>query len=127
MHQCKRKGNTMVKVRPVNKEKYGISKERFWELYYYCLQYEEYKVDDGLKERRKMIEKTAVEVGKELQSQILKAVTIGTGYSEVIKAIGPCDKKKFYEKRRVFYQLLDRNIEKQQYKKIEKALVERIV
>ena len=107
----------MVKTRPVNKEKYGISKERFWELYYYCLQYEEYK-EDRLQERRKMIEKTVMEVGGELQSQILKAVTTGAGYSEVIKAIGSCDEKKFYEKRRAFYQLLDRNIEKMYRKQL---------
>jgi hypothetical protein len=30
-------------VRPLNQSKYGISKNRFWELYYWCLQYGEWK------------------------------------------------------------------------------------
>lgn len=33
----------MGKVRPLNQNKYGISKNRFWELYYWCLQYGEWK------------------------------------------------------------------------------------
>ena len=33
----------MGNVRPLNKSKYGISKNRFWELYYWCLQYGEWK------------------------------------------------------------------------------------
>ena len=33
----------MGNVRPLNHSKYGISKNRFWELYYWCLQYGEWK------------------------------------------------------------------------------------
>lgn len=33
----------MGNVRPLNQSKYGISKNRFWELYYWCLQYWEWK------------------------------------------------------------------------------------
>lgn len=33
----------MGKVRPLNRSKYGISKKRFMELYYWCLQYDEWK------------------------------------------------------------------------------------
>lgn len=33
----------MGNVRPLNQSKYGISKNRFWELYYWCLQYSEWK------------------------------------------------------------------------------------
>ncbi|MBS5955375.1 MAG: hypothetical protein KIC73_00530 [Clostridiales bacterium] len=33
----------MGNVRPLNQSKYGISKNRFWELYYWCLQYGEWK------------------------------------------------------------------------------------
>ncbi len=32
-----------MRVRPLNKETYGISKKRFAELYNYCLQYNEWK------------------------------------------------------------------------------------
>lgn len=30
-------------IRPLNKSKYGISKYRFRELYYFCMQYQEWK------------------------------------------------------------------------------------
>ncbi|MEY8357057.1 hypothetical protein AALB39_27450 [Lachnospiraceae bacterium 54-53] len=33
----------MGNVRPLSHSKYGISKNRFWELYYWCLQYGEWK------------------------------------------------------------------------------------
>lgn len=33
----------MGNVRPLNHSKYGISKNRFKELYYWCLQYDEWK------------------------------------------------------------------------------------
>lgn len=33
----------MVNVRPLNSRRYGISKHRFYELYHYCLQYNEWK------------------------------------------------------------------------------------
>lgn len=33
----------MGNVRPLNREKYGVSKNRFQELYYWCLQYQEWK------------------------------------------------------------------------------------
>lgn len=33
----------MGNARPLNHSKYGISKNRFWELYYWCLQYGEWK------------------------------------------------------------------------------------
>lgn len=40
----------MANVRSLNKDKYKISKYRFRELYYFCLQYEEWK--EQLKEKR---------------------------------------------------------------------------
>lgn len=40
----------MGKVRPLNYYKYGISGNRFKELYYWCLQYEEWK--DEIKYKR---------------------------------------------------------------------------
>lgn len=33
----------MGNVRPLNRSKYGISKNRFKELYYWCLQYDEWR------------------------------------------------------------------------------------
>ncbi|MXP77257.1 hypothetical protein GN277_18300 [Lachnospiraceae bacterium WCA-9-b2] len=40
----------MPDVRPINKKKYEISKHRFLELYYYCMQYREWV--DELEVRR---------------------------------------------------------------------------
>lgn len=40
----------MANVRAINKDKYNISNYRFRELYYFCLQYEEWKQE--LKEKR---------------------------------------------------------------------------
>lgn len=37
------RGDSLGNVRPLNYNKYGISKNRFWELYYWCLQYTEWK------------------------------------------------------------------------------------
>ncbi|QIB68604.1 hypothetical protein Ami103574_04385 [Aminipila butyrica] len=33
----------MTNIRPINENKYGISKHRFRELYYFCLQYPEWQ------------------------------------------------------------------------------------
>jgi len=33
----------MSNMRPLNSKKYNISKHRFWELYHWCLQYNEWK------------------------------------------------------------------------------------
>lgn len=40
----------MANVRAINKDKYNISKNRFRELYYFCLQYNEWK--NALNDRR---------------------------------------------------------------------------
>lgn len=33
----------MAKVRPLNSDRYDISKHKFWQLYHFCLQYPEWK------------------------------------------------------------------------------------
>lgn len=35
----------MPKVRPLNEKKYNINKHRFWELYHFCLQYNNWKTE----------------------------------------------------------------------------------
>lgn len=37
------RGDRLADVRPVNQKKYGVSPYRFRELYYFCLQYPEWK------------------------------------------------------------------------------------
>lgn len=46
----------MAKVRPLNEQKYQISKHRFLELYHFCLQYNEWK--DMLKQHTDTIKST---------------------------------------------------------------------
>lgn len=48
----------MGNVRPLNQSKYGISKNRFWELYYWCLQYGEWK--DELKYKTNTVGSMAI-------------------------------------------------------------------
>ena len=43
MTKEKVEGEQEVHIRPLNKDKYGISKFRFMEVYYFCLQYHEWK------------------------------------------------------------------------------------
>ena len=59
-------GSPWGNVRPLNRKKYGISKNRFWELYYWCLQYNEWR--DELKYKTdavKSIEVTDMPVAHE--------------------------------------------------------------
>jgi len=46
----------MANVRTLNKDKYNISEYRFRELYYFCLQYEEWK--EALQEKRRVLKAT---------------------------------------------------------------------
>lgn len=51
----------MPDIRPINKEKYGLSKNRFMEVYYHCLQYIEWRSElQTMKDTVK-----SVEYGKE--------------------------------------------------------------
>ena len=33
----------MSNIRPISEKKYGISKHKFWQVYHYCMQYNEWK------------------------------------------------------------------------------------
>lgn len=56
----------MPDVRPLNEKKYGISKNRFREVYYHCLQYPEWR--DELKYITDTVK--AIEYGKEGKGSI---------------------------------------------------------
>lgn len=48
----------MSRVRPINEKKYEISKHRFWELYHYCLQYNEWQ--DELKYKKDTVKSIGI-------------------------------------------------------------------
>ena len=124
-----------MKHRDVSLIKYGISKERYRELMYFCMQYQGWKdrIEYGLKAgchdgqphggsvgnpteeqaiknaeyecKAKMIEDTAYETDQELWKYILNSVTMGIPY-EYMKA--PCGRRQFYDARRKFFYLLSK-------------------
>ncbi len=139
----------MANVRTLNKSKYNISIYRFRELYYFCLQYEEWK--EKIKEIRNplkgmqysgmpssgipsnptesiaiecaefsskctLIEKAAKEADPELYEYILFAVTHENITFKYLKAKMniPCERDRYYDSRRKFYFVLDRNIRKRE-------------
>lgn len=82
-------------------KKYGVSKAKYRELMYFCMQYCEMK--DSQPEKIMMIEESAKEASPELYKYILQSVTQGTPY-EYMDA--PCGRNQFYNaKRKFFYRL----------------------
>ena len=114
----------MPKIRTTTLEKYNISKYRYMELIYFCLQYNEWKkmIEDEniilceieLKYKCKLIEQTAIEADAELYPYILKAVTnegVSYNYLKMVYNI-PCGKDVYYDRRRKFYCLLSEKCNK---------------
>jgi len=125
----------------VNKEewgKYRISVKKARELYYFCLQYGEWKEELSskinslksgcgggdstmalaikrtiLKDKCELIESTIVETDKDLYRYLLKAITEeGVTYQYLRSVMGmPCSRRKYYETRRRFYYLLSKKKE----------------
>jgi len=100
---------------------YGISRERYLELKYFCLQYSNKKKEildfewqgknildtgkrDKLEKEIELIEDCAKIVGVEIMEYILKSVTKDISY-EVLFV--PCGRRQFYEIKRKFFKLLD--------------------
>lgn len=132
-----------MKVRPLNEKKYNINKYRFKELYYFCLQYNDWvkeirenrmlaSAEQGegrgnkvgrptenagirnadLAQRVELIEQTAIEAAPDIYQYILLAVTnadYSFNYLKMMKGL-PCEKDKFYDRRRKFYYLLSKKI-----------------
>lgn len=124
-----------MKRRDLSMEKYGISKEKYRELMYFCMQYDSMKksVEYGLRsiagggsagrktdrsqtesqamrnekyiQEIRMIEDAAREADGELYPYILKAVTSGTSYDYMDV---PAGRRKFYEARRKFFYILSK-------------------
>lgn len=120
----------MPDVRPINQDKYKISKHRFLELYHFCMQYREWKDElnsekinrtapedalegyavgkSGLRKKCELIEQTAMEAAPEICQYIIKGVTAEHVTYKYLKEVMeiPCGKDMYYDRRRRFYQLL---------------------
>ena len=116
------------------KNKYYISKHRYYELKHFCLQYPEWKyqmvtlggvmrnanlIDDptgetatrlaDLKSKIALIRKLAMESDKDLASYIFKAVTEERTYENLKTFFDiPCSRDMYYDRYRRFFWLLDK-------------------
>lgn len=142
----------MPNVRALNKQKYNISKHRFRELYYFCLQYDEKQKElkdlrnslkgvsysdspsssgtpgdptmkiamkcAGLSNECDAIEEAAKMADPELHDYILYAVThegITFEFLKMQKDI-PCERDRYYDRRRKFYFVLDNMLRNKEQK-----------
>ena len=116
------------------KNKYYISKHRYYELKHFCLQYPEWKyqmvtlggvmrnanlIEDptgetatklaDLKSKIALIRKLAMESDKDLASYIFKAVTEERTYENLKTFFDiPCSRDMYYDRYRKFFWLLDK-------------------
>lgn len=110
----------MSRIRGLPKE-YKISEIRFRELYYFCLQYHEWKSQRSkytrdsreyqeYTEKINMVERACEEVGGELAPYIREAVTNkGITYQTLRSRMNiPCSSNTYYKYRRKFYWLIDK-------------------
>lgn len=107
----------MPNVRSLNPIKYKMSENRFKEMYFHCLQYDEWKersITDPQEEKRKafkkryrVVEETVRETHAKIYPWLLEAVTVEKTTYKRLKELGmPCGKSIYYEARREFYKLL---------------------
>lgn len=113
----------MIQRKDIKLNELGVSRKKYRELQYFCLQYEEKKeavlsglerkgehrvrVSEEKRERYKkeveLIEQTAIEANPEIYSYLLKSVTQGIGYEWMDV---PMSKGRFYDYRKLFFVLL---------------------
>ncbi len=123
--------------RKMNYRKYGISKNRYWELYYFCKQYAEWKdrikeIDSGVQSVAKdglvqdptsslaveraeltthvnLLESVAKEACSEFWEELLWNVSGDTSYNYLsAKRQIPLSESAFFERRRYFFFLLSK-------------------
>ena len=80
-----------------------MSKDRYLELKYFCLQYEKMKKDNH--KSAEMIEQCCLKAAPGWYEALLKNVTSGIAY-EFMPV--PCGRRQFYESRREFFKLLSK-------------------
>lgn len=84
-----------------NKIKCAMSYARYKELMYYCLRYSELP-----RASQKLIERLAKEAGGDIAKWLLQGVTSSVAY-ECLQV--PCGRRQYYNRRRQFYELLDKH------------------
>ena len=125
-----------TKIRPCisRKNDYYISKERYYELKHFCLQYPEwrsdyirikqcpitrYELEDptgrvavqlaDLEERMHIVEECAKQADSVLGVYIFKAVTEGRPFPYLKTVLGiPCERDMYYDRYRKFFYLLSK-------------------
>ena len=90
----------------------GISKHRLYELRYFCLQYRQFRYeasrgDESCKADMELIERVAEETGEAISDWLLRAVTTDISADKLIANGMPCCKEYFYERRRMFFEVLN--------------------
>lgn len=94
-----------IQKRGIKLSDYNISRSKYNELKYFCMQYEEKKKEiiagNQLRARDvELIEQTAIAADANIYQYILKNVTEGIPY-EYMNV--PCGRRQFYEARRMFF------------------------
>lgn len=117
---------TKIRAKLSKKNKYWISKHRYYELKHFCLQYPEWlneytkgalRESDStsewamarveLKERMEMVEKAAKEADEDLSVYIFQSVTEDKTYANLKTYYGiPCCRDTFYDRYRKFFWVL---------------------
>ena len=114
-------GRTMPNVRSLNPIKYKMSENRFKEMYFHCMQYDEWKersITDPQEEKReafkkrcRVVEETVRETHAKIYPWLLEAVIVEKVTYKRLKELGMhCGKSIYYEARREFYKLLSEKI-----------------
>lgn len=88
-----------MKKRDLMLEEFGISKARYRELHYFCMQYQK-KREQGKKADCELIEETAKRVDEGIALYIIKNVTEGIPFEHMPV---PCARSTFYRKRQEFF------------------------
>lgn len=101
--------STVLRAELSRKNRYWISKHRYYELKHFCLQYPEWKKFHlEYAKQIKLIERIAVETDPYLHSYILKGVTEERSYTYLKTILGiPCGKDMYYDRYRRFFWLLN--------------------
>lgn len=82
---------------------YAVSKYRYLELKYFCLQYEKMKKENP--KNAEMIEQCCLKAAPGWYGALLKNVTYGIAY-EFMPV--PCGRRQFYESRSAFFKFLSK-------------------
>lgn len=100
-------------------QKYGISVYRYRELYYHCLQYEEFKKNKETRHYAEQIEAAAKDASPDLYEPLMQNITQGITVDEIDI---PMENRAFYAARRRLYVILSEKMkEHKNFTKLHKT------